>query len=106
MAETRKDALAAFDHFVEHYEAKYDKAVGCLKKIAMCCWRATPRCLVSPSAERGCRSAFPKMRPHGLDGIGGWRKNWFTTWGANSPTVLSFYSSAGRTKPCLTSSRA
>ena len=32
MAETRKDALAAFDHFVEHYEAKYDKAVGCLKK--------------------------------------------------------------------------
>jgi putative transposase len=32
MAEARKDALAAFDHFVELYEAKYDKAVGCLKK--------------------------------------------------------------------------
>jgi putative transposase len=32
MAETRRDAEAAFDHFVKLYEAKYDKAVGCLKK--------------------------------------------------------------------------
>jgi putative transposase len=32
MAETRRNAEAAFDHFVELYEAKYDKAVGCLKK--------------------------------------------------------------------------
>ncbi len=32
MAETRKDAEASFDHFIELYEAKYDKAVGCLKK--------------------------------------------------------------------------
>ena len=32
MAETRNDAEAAFDHFVELYEAKYDKAVACLKK--------------------------------------------------------------------------
>jgi putative transposase len=32
MAETRNDAEAAFDHFIELYEAKYDKAVGCLKK--------------------------------------------------------------------------
>ena len=32
MAETRNDAEAAFDHFIELYQAKYDKAVGCLKK--------------------------------------------------------------------------
>jgi transposase-like protein len=32
MAETRKDAEVSFDHFIELYEAKYDKAVGCLKK--------------------------------------------------------------------------
>ena len=32
MAETRKDAEAAFDHFIELYEVKYDKAVACLKK--------------------------------------------------------------------------
>jgi len=32
MAETRKDAEAAFDHFVELYEVKYDKAVACLEK--------------------------------------------------------------------------
>jgi transposase-like protein len=32
MAETRKDAEAAFDAFVETYGVKYDKAVECLKK--------------------------------------------------------------------------
>jgi transposase-like protein len=32
MAETRKDAEAAFDRFIELYEAKYDKAVTCLRK--------------------------------------------------------------------------
>ena len=32
MAETRNDAEVAFDHFIELYQAKYDKAVGCLKK--------------------------------------------------------------------------
>jgi putative transposase len=32
MAETRKDAEVSFDHFIELYEAKYNKAVGCLKK--------------------------------------------------------------------------
>ena len=32
MAETRKDALDAFDEFVERYEAKYPKAVACLVK--------------------------------------------------------------------------
>ena len=32
MAETRKDALAAFDAFVETYGVKYDKAVACLAK--------------------------------------------------------------------------
>jgi putative transposase len=51
MAETRKDALAAFDHFVELYEAKYDKAVGCLKK---------DRDVLSAIYDfRDCRSAFP-----------------------------------------------
>lgn len=32
MGETRKDALGAFDEFVERYEAKYPKAVACLVK--------------------------------------------------------------------------
>ena len=32
MAETRKDAEAAFDAFVETYAVKYEKAVECLKK--------------------------------------------------------------------------
>src|SRR3954451_21337957 len=32
MAETKKDALAAFDAFVETYGVKYDKAVACLVK--------------------------------------------------------------------------
>jgi transposase-like protein len=32
MAETKKDALAAFDAFVEAWGVKYDKAVGCLIK--------------------------------------------------------------------------
>jgi len=32
IAATRNDVEAAFDHFIELYEAKYDKAVGCLKK--------------------------------------------------------------------------
>ena len=32
MAETRKDADAAFDAFIETYELKYDKAAECLKK--------------------------------------------------------------------------
>jgi transposase-like protein len=32
MAETRKDAYSAFDHFMESYSAKYPKAVKCLEK--------------------------------------------------------------------------
>jgi putative transposase len=32
MAETKKDALAAFDSFVETWVVKYDKAVECLIK--------------------------------------------------------------------------
>src|SRR6516162_2392077 len=32
MAETKKDALAAFDAFVETWGVKYDKAVECLVK--------------------------------------------------------------------------
>ena len=32
MAETRKDAEQAFDHFADKYDAKYDKAVACLAK--------------------------------------------------------------------------
>ncbi len=32
MAETRKDAFAAFDHFVLKHEAKHPRAVECLKK--------------------------------------------------------------------------
>ena len=32
MAETKKEALIAFDAFVETYRVKYDKAVACLVK--------------------------------------------------------------------------
>jgi transposase-like protein len=32
MAETKKDAITAFEAFVETYEVKYDKATGCLIK--------------------------------------------------------------------------
>jgi len=32
MADTRKESTAAFDRFLELYEAKYDKACACLKK--------------------------------------------------------------------------
>jgi putative transposase len=32
MAETKKDALTAFDAFVEAWPVKYDKAVECLTK--------------------------------------------------------------------------
>src|SRR5205085_11841029 len=32
MAETRNDAEADFDHFVQTYAVKYDKAVECLSK--------------------------------------------------------------------------
>ena len=32
MAETRKDAEAAFDAFIESYGVKYEKAVECLSK--------------------------------------------------------------------------
>ncbi|RLD96986.1 MAG: IS256 family transposase, partial [Aquificota bacterium] len=32
MAETRKEAEEAFDMFIEKYQAKYLKAVNCLKK--------------------------------------------------------------------------
>jgi putative transposase len=32
MAETKKAALKAYDHFIESYESKYPKAVECLSK--------------------------------------------------------------------------
>jgi len=32
MSETKKDALKAYDHFIESYESKYPKAVECLTK--------------------------------------------------------------------------
>jgi transposase-like protein len=41
MAETKKDAFAAFDLFVETWGVKYDKAVECLVKIAMRYWPST-----------------------------------------------------------------
>jgi hypothetical protein len=36
MAETKNDANAALDAFVETYAIKYDKAVSCLVKSAGC----------------------------------------------------------------------
>jgi transposase-like protein len=41
MAETKKDALAAFDVFVETWGVKYDKAVECLIKDRMRCRPST-----------------------------------------------------------------
>jgi putative transposase len=35
MAETKKDALVAFDAFVEIYAIKYEKAVECLIRTEM-----------------------------------------------------------------------
>jgi len=32
MAETKADAEAAFDAFIENYQVKYEKAAECLKK--------------------------------------------------------------------------
>ena len=41
MAETKKDACAALDVFVETWGVKYDKAVECSSKIAMRYWPST-----------------------------------------------------------------
>jgi putative transposase len=38
MAETKEDANKAFDNAIERFEAKYTKAMGCLKKTGMRCW--------------------------------------------------------------------
>ena len=41
MAETKRDALAAFDAFVETWGVKYEKAVECLTKVATRCSAST-----------------------------------------------------------------
>jgi len=41
MAETSKDAEAAFDAFIAAYELKYDKAAECLAKVAKPCSHST-----------------------------------------------------------------
>ena len=76
MAETKKDAFAAFDVFVETWGVKYDKAVECLVKdrdallafyvsrpsTGNICARATlskarsPPCVTAPVRSKGCLS--------------------------------------------------
>ena len=41
MAETKNDANAAFDAFIETYAIEYDKAVGRRRRTARRCWRFT-----------------------------------------------------------------
>ena len=75
MAETKKDALAAFDVFVETWGVKYDRAVECLIKdreallasttsppsTGNICARPTsskvrsPPCVIAPCLRRGVR---------------------------------------------------
>jgi hypothetical protein len=59
MAETKNDANAAFDAFIETYAIKYDKAVGCLTKDreALLAFYDFPPCL-----PRRSRREFPRDR--------------------------------------------
>ena len=60
MAETKRDAFAAFDVFVETWGVKYDKAVECLSKIAMRYWPSTTS---RPSTGNICtRATLSKAR--------------------------------------------
>jgi putative transposase len=71
MAETKKDALAAFDAFVETWSAKYDKTVECLIKdrdpsIGSICARPTSSkarsrpCVTAPCARRDISRTRPR----------------------------------------------
>ncbi len=60
MAETKKDALAAFDTFVEIWGVKYDKAVECLIKDRDAPLVAVVRQqIIEPDAKRELRATLP-----------------------------------------------
>jgi len=80
MAETKADAEAAFDAFIESYQVKYDKAAECLRRIARHCSPSTtsllsigsisgrripsrarlPPCAIAPSARRDVSRTGPR----------------------------------------------
>ena len=61
MAETKKDALAAFDVFVETWGVKYDKAVDVSPRIAMRYWpsRVPGRALETPANDTSSKTRSP-----------------------------------------------
>jgi hypothetical protein len=67
MAETKKDALAAFDAFIETWGVKYDKAVECLIKDrdALHCSTA-PRRPISPSQSSLARCPIAGLSRKGF----------------------------------------
>ena len=73
MAETNKDAEAAFDAFIAAYEVKYDKAAECLAKDRQACSHSTiPRRTLEtpadlqPDREHLCHRAAPHNPREGL----------------------------------------
>ena len=51
MAETKKDAVAALEAFVETYQVRYERAADCLTKDRDACWRSTTS---RPSTGSAC----------------------------------------------------
>jgi len=60
MAETKKDAVAALEAFVETYQVKYQRAADCLTRTAMRCWRSTTS---PPSTGSTCERRTPLKAP-------------------------------------------
>jgi len=65
MAETKKDALAAFDAFAETWSVKYDKAIDCLIKDrdALLAFYDFPAERPTPSKAHSRRSATEQCAP-------------------------------------------
>ena len=68
MAETRKDAEAAFDVFVETYAVKYEKAAECLKKVREPAARLRP--LPGPNIWNTCARRIRSKAPSQPSDIG------------------------------------
>jgi len=72
MAETSKDAEAAFDAFIAAYQLKYDKAAQCLARIARPCSHSTIslRTLETLRTSNPIESTLPRAAPHDpLEGL-------------------------------------
>ena len=74
MAETKKDALVAFDAFVETWGVKYDKAVDCLIKdrdALLAFYRLPGRALEAPAHDERHRKLVRHGAPphHTLQGM-------------------------------------